>query len=200
MVEGAIAIGESLLGSASKILGGFWGYALVAAIAASGAAYASYQVTAWAKDETIHSIQLADAKAAAAALQNEIARTRAEDAASASADMSLLTAWRDHDTVTHTITREITRYVTPQTDARFPLPCSFVRVHDAAALGVDVASVPNPPGKSDGDACEVTDSQALDVITENYGAARDALDQVAAWQDWYRALMAIAPQPSIKEK
>ncbi len=39
------------------------------------------------------------------------------------------------------IRKEIVRYVTVQTDRRYPLPCGLVRVRDAAVLGVDPASV-----------------------------------------------------------
>ena len=36
---------------------------------------------------------------------------------------------------------EVSRRVTPQIDRRYPLPCILVRVHDAALIGVDPASL-----------------------------------------------------------
>lgn len=72
---------------------------------------------------------------------------------------------------TKTIIKEVPKYVTPATDAAFPVPCGFVRVHDAAARGVTTDEVPNPPGKSDGDPCEFKASQVAELIADNYGAA-----------------------------
>lgn len=72
---------------------------------------------------------------------------------------------------TKTIVREVPKYVTPEVDAAFPIPCAFVRVHDAAARGITADQVPNPPGKSDADACEFKASQVVALIADNYGTA-----------------------------
>jgi hypothetical protein len=41
--------------------------------------------------------------------------------------------------LTKTIVEKVPRYVSPQTDRDFPLPCGLVRVHDAGILGADPA-------------------------------------------------------------
>lgn len=195
MGETAIAVGESLFTSASKLFGGLWGYVAIAAVAAGLAGFGAYKVTAWAKDETINQLKLADAKAQTDAVTLALAHQRASDAASAAADVALLTAWTDTRTKFETITREIPIHVTPETDARFPLPCGFVRMHDAAVHEAGADAVPNPAGKSDGDACEVTASQALNVISANYRAFYTNLDQLNGWIAWAKAQEALAPQP-----
>jgi hypothetical protein len=88
-------------------------------------------------------------------------------------------------TVIKTITREVPAHVTPQTDATFPLPCGALRVHDAAARGVETASIPLPAGKSDGDKCDVATSLAFTIIAENYATALGWQADLKTWNAWY---------------
>jgi hypothetical protein len=49
-------------------------------------------------------------------------------------------------TVYRTIERKVPTHVTAEIDARFPVPVGFVRVHDAAALGLPSLMSMTPPG------------------------------------------------------
>lgn len=91
---------------------------------------------------------------------------------------------------TVTLTKEIVRYVTPETDARFTLPCGMLRLHDAAALGVGAETLRNPSGLADGDACPVKASDLAAVIVWNYGLDHQKDAQIAGLQDLARTLKA----------
>jgi hypothetical protein len=86
---------------------------------------------------------------------------------------------------TQTIIQKVPEYVTPETDARFPLPCGFLRLHDAAASSVDPSAVSLPAGKSDFDKCDVTTSVAASAIAGNYGLALGWRADLNAWSNWY---------------
>jgi hypothetical protein len=77
------------------------------------------------------------------------------------------------------------QYVTPETDRAFPLPCGFLRMHDAGASGTAAAAVPLPTGKADGDRCDVATSIAASVIQTNYGLALGWKAERDSWWDWY---------------
>lgn len=81
--------------------------------------------------------------------------------------------------------QRIQSYVSPETDRLFPLPCGFVRLHDAGAGGISAAAVPLPAGKADGDKCDVTASSAASIIQRNYGLALDWKGEVDGWWKWY---------------
>lgn len=87
-------------------------------------------------------------------------------------------------TLTRTHIKEVPVYVTAETDRRFPLPVGFVRLHDAAALGVDVSAVPDPAGRADGAASTVAPSDAAQTIAGNYGECRAVEERLAQLQTW----------------
>lgn len=97
---------------------------------------------------------------------------------------------KDHQriqTVTNTIIRKVPVYVSAKTDELFPLPCGFLRLHDAAAAGVEPAAISIPAGKSDGDRCDVATSAAATIIAENYATALGWQADLRAWDSWYSA-------------
>lgn len=97
-------------------------------------------------------------------------------------------------TVTRTIVKRIPTYVHVSTPGA-PVPCipwGFVRLHDAAVLGVDPASLPNPAGQSD-DACStITYPDLAARIADNYAAARANAEQLNALEADARARSASA--------
>jgi len=105
------------------------------------------------------------------------------EASAARADVHVITKYVDRERVVrqviHTIQRETPRYVTPRTDAAFPLPVGFVRLHDAAAA----ADLPGPPGAADAQASGVTASDAAVVIAGNYGTCHAIREQLNALID-----------------
>jgi hypothetical protein len=165
---------------------------LSGAICAAGAGYLGYHLTAKMKDGEIAALRLSYAQAEKAAIIKAAALQKSQD--DAGTRIALAAAAAHERIVTRTVTtvKEVPIYVTRETDARFPLPCGFVRLHDAAALGVDPADIPNPAGKSDGEACEVANSQAISIVAANYGLylAEDA--KLTALQDWVSAEKALS--------
>jgi len=100
------------------------------------------------------------------------------EATTAKTDVHFITKYvdrvREVRQVIHDIQREAPRYVTPSTDAAYPLPVGFVRLHDAAATSV----LPGPPGPADAQASAVKASDAAGVIADNYGACHEAIVQL----------------------
>jgi len=75
-----------------------------------------------------------------------------------------------------TMDKEVSRYVTPDIDRRFPLPCGLVRMHDAALLGADPAGLAAPGCQRD-DATAPTTASAFsrnEVLWGRYTRALEA--------------------------
>jgi hypothetical protein len=78
------------------------------------------------------------------------------------------------------VTKEITHYVTAAQDARGCVTWGMLRLHDAAALGVDPASLQPPSGQSD-DACSpVKPSDFAAGVAGNYAVAHENAEQLDA--------------------
>ena len=109
------------------------------------------------------------------------------ETSAARTDVQIVTRYVDRERVVrqiiHDIQRETPRYVTPDTDAAFPLPVGFVRLHDAAAA----ADLPGPPGPLDAQASAVTASDAALVIAGNYGTCHAIREQLNALIDRLQA-------------
>ena len=74
--------------------------------------------------------------------------------------------------------------VSPAADARCVVPVGFVRAHDAAVVGLpDIAAA---AGQSDEAASGLELSAVARTVAGNYGACREAAEQVTGWQDFYR--------------
>ena len=131
--------------------------------------------------------QLAAMQRAAAAAEvhnRQVALQRAQVSQAASAVEAKA---QEHIRIVYrTLRAEIPAYVTPETDRRFALPVGLVRLHDAAARGVEVSRVPDPAERPDGAASGVQPSDLADALVENYGACRADAEQLAALQTWIR--------------
>ncbi len=73
--------------------------------------------------------------------------------------------------------------VSPAADARCVVPLGFVRAHDAA---VGLPDLPAPADQSDEAASGLELSAVARTVAGNYGACREAAEQVTGWQDFYR--------------
>lgn len=137
------------------------------------------------KDRTIFKMQRDQANAVVAA-QAIAAQHQAEaDRITHDADVSNAAAHQKIITVTQHIIQKVPQYVTPQTDARFPLPCGFIRLHDASALGVEPSEISLPANNVDGDKCPVTTSDAGSIIAANYALALGWRADLQTWEKWY---------------
>jgi hypothetical protein len=83
-------------------------------------------------------------------------------------------------TVTQEVQKEVTRYV--ETAPRLVLDADWVRLHDRAALG----AISEAPGSADGAGGETTSPEALQTVTDNYGACHRNADKLTALQEWVR--------------
>lgn len=97
---------------------------------------------------------------------------------------------------TRTIIQKVPVYVTPEIDRRYPLPCGFVRVHNAAAERKPVSEVTVPGCKSDGAPAPLAVSDAARVIADNYGAYHEQSEQLKGLQESWRQAMIIFHPPT----
>lgn len=171
--------------------------AIYAAVFAAGAATGgtvAYKIGYYNGHKEVEALQkqiLDDQADKIKAIQLAVAKQAAQDAVSEKAAVEAAQKLQKIVTVTNTIVKKVPVYVTQKTDAAFPLPCGFVRLHDAAATGVDPDQIALPTGKSDGDACPVAASVAARIIAENYGQALKWRTQLIGWQGFYSDLRAV---------
>lgn len=160
---------------------------LAAAAALLGIAIAA---GAWWVTATYYRLQISEGEKRHALeiiiAQNAAARTAEEAAAITHGINTAATEARARrlETVIANL-QKVPSHVTPETDRLFPLPCGFVRMHDAGARGIAAAAVSLPAGAADGDQCPVTASAAASIIQRNYALARDWKAEVDGWWAWY---------------
>lgn len=88
-------------------------------------------------------------------------------------------------TVTQTLTREVTHYVPVEVDRGVGIPWGFVRVFDAAASGAaDPAAISVGAGQSDTAASDIALSEVAAVSAANDGVCRANAEQLAALEQW----------------
>jgi len=109
-----------------------------------------------------------------------------------------ITAERDaarHQKI-RTVEREVTRDVIKYVAKKVPVPVAgecrldddWVYIHDKAAAGGGVPQAPEATGGADGGAAY---AEALEVVTDNYGACQHIRAQLISFQEWARALQEV---------
>lgn len=98
-------------------------------------------------------------------------------------------------TVTKTITKEIPVAIPAAVDRAFPLPVGLLRVHDAAALGIDLSAVPHPSGLADDSAGPISASAFGTAVVSNYGVCHADQQRLRDLQGWVRMEQATWAQP-----
>lgn len=91
-------------------------------------------------------------------------------------------------TRTETLTREIPRYITAADDARAVINTGFVRLHDAAALGL---APPAPDPGADAAPSGVALSAVARTVADNYGACHLWRAQVIGLQDYVTSITGV---------
>lgn len=187
-----------LLGGVVALIGVFW-----LALAGGGAVYwwATRAPLGWGQVHVLWwHFGLPDSPGAKLAAMQDVARkaqahqvkvVELRGKVSADADKRERAAQERIRTVYRTITKEVPTYVTPEIDRTYPLPVGLVRLHDAAARGVDVSAVPDPAGLADDARATATASDLAGAIVGNYGACRADIEQLTALQAWARGQAAI---------
>lgn len=170
-----IKLGAFSLGLASAFGGGIW-------------------LEGTIKDKTILTMQRDAEQAEANAYQDGLKHQASADKITHDSDVANAEAHQQIITVTQHTIQKVPTYVTPETDKRFPLPCGFVRLHNAAASGVEPEAVSIPAGHTDADECPVTASQASSIIAGNYGLALGWRTDLKTWEKWYADQVAAWPK------
>jgi hypothetical protein len=91
-------------------------------------------------------------------------------------------------TVTRTLIEKVPTYVSATTDAHYPLPWGFVRLHDAAAVGDDLSATAAGPSGPDDAPSDVRTSEAAAIVAANYGACHADQSRLAELQAWARQM------------
>lgn len=140
----------------------------------------------WSAPESLKA-QLGDLLAAEAAAKRRAQAINARQAAiNAQASAKEAAAQRRIRYVTRTIAKEIPTILTPEVDRRFPLSVGFVRVFDAAALGVDLSALPDPAGQPDDSASPVKPSSAASIVNADFGECHLDQERLTGLQEWVR--------------
>lgn len=124
--------------------------------------------------------------AVAASLRRVAAVQVASSAVNAQVDAAQAKARARIVYVTRTLKTEIPVVIPPTVDLRYRLPVGLVRIHDAAAAGLELPGVPSPPSERDDEPSPVAPSDLAGAIVDNYGAYHSCAAQLISWQDWYR--------------
>ena len=84
---------------------------------------------------------------------------------------------------TKTIVKKVPVYITREVDRQYPVPESFVVLHDAAAGATEV-----PVGAEDftGRTSEVKISEVAATVADNYGTCNEIREKLIGWQEWYK--------------
>ncbi len=144
------------------------------------------------QQQRIHRAQTMAAEAVAMAEDTVIALKQARQALElARSETKVVTKYVDRVQIVRergaTITKEVPIYVTAKADAACSVPVGFVRVHDAAALGTDLAGAAGDP---DAPAPGVALSAVADTVAGNYTTCHANAEQLIALQDYLSKLLA----------
>lgn len=132
------------------------------------------------RDARAKAEQLVDARAAAAQFEQAQADGFRIGAQYAQRTVEIRTR-------TEWLTSRVRDYVTPADDARAVLNLGFVRLHDAAAAGVDPAPVTGADAAPSG----VALSAATRTLVDNYGSCHLWRAQVIGLQDYVTAITGV---------
>ncbi len=153
------SIFKTALGSVGSFFGGIQTYLIVGAVTAAvslgAGAYAGYR---WEHGEVLK-LQLADAKYVSSQITLVTKETQRQEVIDLAAAVGAQQKFDDLHLHYVTITKEITRYVTPLQDARTCVTVGLARSLRAEADGSDPGALALAPGQSDDDCSDVTASE-----------------------------------------
>lgn len=193
------AVAGGAVKTATTFATGHW--LIIGAVAAAfiaGSSITGY-VTYKVMHDTITEMKLADQKALTDAVTIKGLMQHDADTAGQEAAVTLAKQQQAlEDQGKQTIVR-IPTYVTKLQDAHNCVTWGLVRVHDAAALGIDPSALNLPPGVTNDTCSPFVSSQLAERITLNYTAALHDANQLDAVTAYDAKLDAITkPKPDDK--
>ncbi len=179
-----------------SILSKAWPYIAAAAIVVAllwGAYHKGYQAA--------HDADLAASQAAIlAAVAKAQAQQAAADAITQDVAVKAAEAQVKIVTVTQNLIEKVPVYVTKKSDDRCTIPRGFVRMHDAAASGIDLSGISLAAGESDDDPSGTALSAVAATVASNYGLALGTRQQLIDLQGWVRSQQALAAKQAAVSK
>ena len=113
--------------------------------------------------------------------QVKIAEQKAEEASSA-VEIKVVEKVKYVKGKTEYVVTKVPVYITKEVDRMYPLPNSFVVLHDAAAR----SEIPSSSRDSIEGTSDVKISEATRTVAENYGTCNEIREQLIGWQQWYK--------------
>lgn len=162
-------------------------YLASAALVASAASYVTHRVD----DGAYQKLVAATAEASANASQIAAEAQKAQDATTLAAALTEAQAQQRLALQHATIIQKVPIYVTAKQDSSTCVTYGLVRLHDAAALSVDPASLQLPAGKSDDDCTPLKASALATGIVDNYAAANANAEELTGLQAYEKARQAV---------
>lgn len=170
---------EFLLSPLGRMIG-------IGAIAALIAGFGTYKVTAAFKDRTIDQMRRAQQTAISEAWRRGWEVKAQRDEIVRKADVAFAESQQKTVTVTQEIVRNVPVVITARQDALCHLPNGFVRLLDAAGLGIAPADLPNRTAEPDSADSGIPLSQATALLAQDLGDAAGLrgrlLNARAAWE------------------
>ena len=137
----------------------------------------------WEKS-ALDDLKLANDQATISGLQNAAQTTAALAANSNTVALALAGNIGNVTYLTNTIIREVPKYVTAETDARYPVPCGVIRVRDSAALQVHPSELESTACTSDDAKSPVAASTLSSEDTSVIGSYYKVEAERAALAQW----------------
>lgn len=139
-------------------------------------------------NEAYEKLQLSIVGANVKAANEAQMKQRHSDALTEAAEIAAVRSLTPPVLLTQTLIREVPKYVTVEDDKRYALPLGFCILHDAAAAGIDPADTPEPAPLIDDVPCEVSASEAVSILIQNYGEYHKVALQLIGLQNWVIAV------------
>ncbi len=153
---------------------------------------AGWTIQGWKSDAVIAEMQASADKAAKEAQAEAQAKTdqinELQDKLASTIAQKQALESQEAEVVTRTITKKVIEYVQSPNAGKCDLPNDWVRVHDAAALGVSPTEDAETPGGTNDAASGITDVEALEVTTNNYATCNAIATRLRNLQLWAKGL------------
>lgn len=160
------------------LVGGAKVYIIVGLIAAVAAGAGGFTLAWKLQAGNIAAIQLADARKEAAAVAAAVAQERKQNIISADAGKTAEVHQAAVQAHAQAIRQEVTKYVTPEADAKCILPVGAFRLLDAAATGAEADAGLDAPGQPNEAPSGVDCSRFVALVAEDFALYRSLAAQL----------------------